>query len=394
MSEQVFRQLLADSGMPTTDAALKQEFRQIADAEGVTLNNDSEYSPFWRLITAIVITPVLWLQELLVTGLMPNMFVRYAVDAFLDLLGDAVDLTRKEAVLTKGMLTFERDNTASPLIIPADTWIETVPISGTVYRVRVTADTAFPNGATSVQVPVEAEYAGVAYNLAAGYLTITPVPVAGVVRVFNAEGWISQPGADRESNDDFRGRIRNQFSAVNQYHTDAVYRSMIAAQTGFATDRIFFEHDAPRGPGTANAFVLFDAGVPSAGYLTQVNDYISVQGNHGHGDDLQIFAMPETWHDLAVTVYVPTWLDASRRDELASDIELYIRSAFREAVPANWQPTLTWPWKRFSFSRLGEELHALFDDEIDSLAWNLVDIVSEMEIPRLQSLTLTLEDAE
>ena len=112
------------------------------------------------------------------------------------------------------------------------------------------------------------------------------------------------PGADEESDDELRERCRNQFNLVGNYHTDAVYRSMIAGVVGLSIDRIFFLHDAPRGPGTANAYLLLDSGVLSDPFITAVNDYINTQGHHGHGDDMQCFGMPETRHDLSVKMYL------------------------------------------------------------------------------------------
>lgn len=391
MSNEIFEKALAESGMPITETSLKQAFQQVAIDEGVELNNSSEYSPFWRMILSIVTLPVMWLQQMIVSVVMPNSYVQFAVDGFLDLLGSAVDLDRKTAQKLTGIVTFERLITGQPLLIQAGTIIKTAPISGAVYRVIVSADTSFTALQTSINVPVIAEAVGSRYNLSAGYFSILNTPISGVTRVFNPSGWITSPGADIESNDNFRLRIRNQFSAVNQYHTDAVYRSIIAGQTGFATDRIYFEHDAPRGPGTANAFILFDAGVPGTEYINQVNDYISTQGYHGHGDDLLVQAMPETTHDISLTVYVPDWVDADTRTALQSDVDQFIRIAFREAVSEVWKPSLTWPWDRFSFSLLGRELHREFSN-ISSINWGQTDIVSLMTIPRLNSLTITIED--
>ncbi len=390
MADPIFKQVLTDSGIPTDSDSMKQAFQQIATEEGVTLNNDSAYSPFWRLILSIASTPVVWLLGLLVDSVLPNSFVKYATGAFLDLLGWAVDLDRKRGGKTQGQIIFERSTVGQVLVIKAGTVVQTVPINGTIYKVIVDQDTTFATADSSLVVNVTAENPGAAYNLAAGYFNTLTEPVAGVSSVSNLAGWITTPGEDVESDDDFRLRIKNQFSAVNQYHTDAVYRSMIAGQTGFAADRIYFEHNPPRGPGSANAFVLFDAGVPGADYLAQVNAYIADQGNHGHGDDLLVMALPETQHTIDVTLYIPDWLTDAESTTLQTNVDQFIRQAFRESSTAGWSPTQTRPWARFSFSRLGEELHAQFSN-IQSIAWGQTDIVSQMNIPRLQALNITLE---
>ena len=148
---------------------------------------------------------------------------------------------------------------------------------------------------------------------------------------------------------------------------------------------MYFEHEAPRGPGSANAFVLFEANVPADSYLEEINDYIRDQGNHGHGDDMLVMAMPETLHDIRVTLWPVLNLPVEQSDKLFADVEMFIRTAFRESTQADYQPTLTYPQSRFSFSRLGEELHQKFP-ELDSLHFDNLDIVSDLNIPRIQTL--------
>ncbi len=74
---------------------------------------------------------------------------------------------------------------------------------------------------------------------------------------------------------------------------------------------------------------------------------------------------------------------------LRADITLFVRAAFRESTESDYQPTLTFPQSRFSFSRLGEELHLQFAG-IESLSFENTDIISELNIPRLQSLEVLL----
>jgi uncharacterized phage protein gp47/JayE len=248
-----------------------------------------------------------------------------------------------------------------------------------------TQTAAFADGVLQLEVPVEAQEVGSGYNLAPGYYAILPVPIAGIAQVVNADGWLIAPGADPEPDDQLRLRVRNQFSAVNQWHTDSVYRAMISAFPGVRPDGVYFLHGAPRGPGSANAYVLFEADVPAATYLQQINAHIRDQGNHGHGDDLLVMVMPETLHALAVTVWPLPLLTIEQRTKLLTEVAQFIRAAFRESGTGEYQPTLTYPQSRFSFSRLGEELHQQFAG-IESLRFDNADIVSELTIPRIKTL--------
>ncbi|ELY6313642.1 baseplate J/gp47 family protein [Cronobacter sakazakii] len=386
-----FEEVVKASGMPVTKEALRERFNGIVQEEGL-ITNTSSMSPFWRLITAIVTTPVLWLKDVLVGTVLANMFVATASGQMLRLLAWAVNVTAKPATAAQGVIRFYKADAGAVVTVKAGTLIQTERINGTVYELATTADFTLAAGVASALIPVQATATGGAFNLAPGYYRILPVAVDGISHAVNETDWLTVPGADEESDDELRERCRNQFNLVGNYHTDAVYRSMIASVAGLSIDRIFFEHEAPRGPGTANAYLLLDTGVTSDPFIEAVNDYITTQGHHGHGDDMQCFAMPETRHTLAVTLYVRNLanLTAEEQSALRTGAENLIRCAFRENN--EFDVKKTWPFSRFSFSNLGRELHRQFA-AIDSLAFSLTDIVSGLSVPRLDTLTVRLMNA-
>jgi len=390
VSDVDFKEALREAGIPTTEAELKKAWEQEAADQGSKISNTSAYSPFWRIITALVTKPVLWLVQFIVDTVLPNFFVKTAVDAWLDMLAWAVNVERKAQTKAQGVLLFTRATAAGTLEVSAGTRVQSAAINGHVYELKTTQPGTFVDGESQLTIPVEAIEAGSGYNLAPGYYAILPVPVPGIVQVVNADNWLTQPGADAEPNDQLRLRVRNQFSAVNQYHTDAVYRAMIASFPGVRLDGVYFEHGAPRGPGSANAFVLFEAGVPADEYLVQINAYIREGGNHGHGDDLLVMVMPETQHAIQLTVWPRANLSNEQRIQLQAQVEQFIRAAFRESTSSDYQPTLTFPQSRFSFSRLGEELHEQFP-RIESLQFANSDILSQLNIPRIESLEVVLD---
>jgi uncharacterized phage protein gp47/JayE len=387
VSDVDFKQALSDAGIPTTEAKLRAAWEAEVVAQGSKLSNTSGWSPFWRVVTALVTKPVMWLLEFIAGTVLPNFFVKTAIGAWLDMLAWQVNVTRKEATKAVGLLLFTRSAIASTLEVPAGTRVQSIAINGNVYVMVTKMAMVFADGQAQLLVPAEASAAGSGFNLAPGYYSILPEPVPGVIQVVNADGWLTQPGADVEADDDLRLRTRNQFSAVNQWHTDAVYRAMIAAFPGVQADGVYFEHGAPRGPGSANAYVLFEADSPADTYLAQINNYIRDQGNHGHGDDLVVMQMPETQHLVQLTLWPKAEVGTERWEALKSDVELYIRAAFRESTTRDFQPTLTYPQSRFAFSRLGEELHQQFTG-IESLNFGNADILSELTIPRLSGVEI------
>ncbi|WP_242210092.1 MULTISPECIES: baseplate J/gp47 family protein [unclassified Pseudomonas] len=391
MSQVDFKKVIADAGIPTTEAGLKAAWEKEVEAQGAKVANTSSYSPFWRVMTALVTKPVLWLLDFLCLTVLPNFFVKTAVDAWLDMLAWAVNVERKGATKARGKLLFTRALPDGVLELEKGIVVQSAAINGNVYQLITTAPATFIAGQLQLEVPVEAIESGSGFNLAPGYYAILPVPVPGIVQVVNKDGWLDSPGADPEPNDQLRLRVRNQFSAVNQWHTDAVYRAMISAFPGVRPDGVYFEHGAPRGPGSANAYVLFDAGVPAVTYLEQINSHIRDLGNHGHGDDLLAMVMPEVPVGVAMSLWPQPNLSAEQIDSLKGEIELFIRAAFRESTPRDYQPTLTYPQSRFSFSRLAEELHQQFAD-IASLRFAPgVDVVSGLNIPRLTSVKVNLQ---
>jgi uncharacterized phage protein gp47/JayE len=385
LSDVDFKQALADAGIPTTEAALRQAWEAEVTAQDSKLANTSSYSPFWRVVTALVTKPVLWLLAFVSDTVLPNFFVKTATGTWLDMLAWAVDVTRKSAVKSKGAILFTRSASAGALQVPIGTVVQSSAINGHVYQLVTTAVGNFTDGLLQLPIPVEAIEEGSGFNLAPGYYAVLPVPVPGIVSVTNTEDWLTSPGADSELDDDLRLRVRNQFSAVNQWHTDAVYRALISAFPGVEPDGVYFQHDAPRGPGSANAFVLFEAGVPADEFLVQINAKIRDEGNHGHGDDMLVMVMPETLVDIDVVIWPRSTLTDAQREKLRADVDLFIRAAFRESSTKDYQPTLTYPQSRFSFSRLGEELHQQFDD-LESLRFENTDVLSELTIPRIRTL--------
>ncbi|TVT90823.1 baseplate J/gp47 family protein [Pseudomonas sp. RGB] len=389
MSDVDFKQALADAGIPVTEDGLRKAWEKEVAAQGSEMSNTSAYSPFWRVMTALVTKPVMWLISFISGTVLPNFFVKTARDKWLDMLAWAVNVERKGATKAKGMLLFTRDVAGGVLQMPAGIKVQSAAINSHIYQLVTTQAVTFADGVLQLEVPAEAQEVGSGFNLAPGYYAILPVPIPGIVQVVNTDGWLIAPGAGPEPDDQLRLRVRNQFSAVNQWHTDAVYRAMISAFPAVRPDGVYFLHGAPRGPGSANAYVLFEADVPAAAYLEQINAHIRDQGNHGHGDDLLVLVMPETLHKLSVTLWPRPALTTEQRAKLQAEAELFIRAAFRESGTGDYQPTLTYPQARFSFSRLAEELHQQFPG-IESLHFDNADIVSELTIPRISSLQVVL----
>lgn len=388
MADVDFREIMQSEGLPTTEKELQTQWQQELAAQGDPINNDSNFSPFRRLIDAMVVQPAKQILDVIADVALPSQFVATASGTPLLLKGAAVQLEPLTQSKAEGLLTITRTTTDQALTIGVGFVVQSPLIKGINYSVITTEAVTLPIGETTALVAVIATAQGSAYNLPANYYNVQVEPVENVT-VTNGDDWLTLPGRDDETDEDFRQRIRNRFNLVGEYHTDAVYKGMLAEQFGLRPDDIYIQHNAPRGPGSANGYVLLPIGNPSSQFIEDINTYITTEGNHGHGDDLQIFEIPETQHDIIIDVWPISGLTTTQANELALNVENFIRAAFREN--SAYTATTTVPGKVFSFSRLTQELHRQFS-RIDRLVFSNVDIPSSVSIPRINALTVTVND--
>lgn len=137
---------------------------------------------------------------------------------------------------------------------------------------------------------------------------------------------------------------------------------------------------------------MIDSGAPAQTFVDTINDYISTQGHHGHGDDMLCMVMPTTSYDLAATVYYDANLDSAAITTLETEVENIIRYVFREnQAYQDENITRTFALEQFSFSRLDQEIHNLLSD-LMSISFSLTDIIpTDINLPVLSSLTITME---
>lgn len=383
-----FEKILSEQGMPTsTDGVITLLEADVTAANSI-ISNNSAMSPFWRLFSACVVTPVLWLiKTLLANHVLPAMFAATATKKYLELKAWDVGLERKEAVKTQGNIIFTKLDINAPVVVEAGTIIQTDSTLGAVYKVVVLNNTLIPAGTLSIPVLCEALEAGAGYNLPAGFFNIMQSVVPGIDSVTNAANWITKSGADTEQDEALALRIRDQFASVGNYHIDAVYRAAIASFAGIQSDLLFFEHNAPRGPGTANCFVMMPVGETPSSLIDSINNYITNQGYHGHGDDLLAIAIPAAPADIELAFWHRENLSVEEIAALEAGIEARVRAAFRESdlYP---EITRTLPQSVFAFSQLTKELHSALPG-LKSIRFTTEDIESALVLPRINSLTIT-----
>ncbi|MDQ2108587.1 MULTISPECIES: baseplate J/gp47 family protein [unclassified Vibrio] len=393
-----FIDVLADSGIPVTPEALEAQLKNEVSGAGSNLSNDSEMSPFWRWVRSAVITPVIWLIRTLLAGyVMPNMFVATAGRWALVLKAWEHNVTPKDAVKTRGYITLTKNNAADAITVPAGTIIQTLPIDSRVYKVIVVEETLINAGQSTGKVMTEAEQAGAAYNLPAGYFNILPSGISGINAAINEPDWITRLGADVESDEELALRIQTAFTSSGEWHIDDVYRSIISQVAGIRSDNIFFENTGHIIPGSANAYILMEVGETPPNILQQLNQHIMDLGHHGHGDLLTCLAIPDSHYDVVTEIVLVNNLSDQQIVNALLEVEDRVRAAFRETA-AYTDMTRARPLSRFSLSQLGAEIHGAMA-AVESVRFIVngqiqQDIVSGLQQPRLATLIVKELDDE
>lgn len=373
-----FEQVLIDAGIPTTEDSAKTLWDGIVKAQGFEVSNNSPFSPFWRLLKAIATAPLLLIVKVLTTHIMPNTFVLTSKDQWLDNHGASRNTPRLKALKAQGNVQITRVDGSEELVIPAGTIIQSSPINNIVYQVKTLYDTTLAVDELSQLALVEALTEGTEQNLTGGYYNAFAVPIEGV-SVVNLENWLISPGQDIESNENYQLRQRDKFATLGKFHVDAVYRAIICEFPGMLAENVAFERNAPRGAGSANAYVHLAVGSISDAAIDVINAHIT-SGNHGNGDDLVVYATPTQGQNITLDY----WLHANEAD-IATEIEQFIRAAFREN--SAYKATVCNVNSTFSFSLLASELHNQFPG-IKSLKFTNADIETALWLPVIDSLTL------
>jgi hypothetical protein len=372
-----FKKLMTDAGLPITENLAKQQWENQLDEQDITIENNSPFSPFWRTIKALITLPVVSLFEWVAQSLFPDLFIMLAGrDALISLHGPSRNVFVFDAIKARGILKLQRTETAGVLSLPVGSLVESDSISGNIYQLTLLDSAVFKEDESTIQVLVEAVVAGQGHNLPTSSYYKLVTPIDGV-SVTNEADWLIVPGANEENTEAYRNRIRNVFGTAAKWHINTVYKAIIS-DFGIPINNIEIVNGAPRGAGTANAYIYLNVGAVSSALLTVINQHIREKGHHGHGDDFMVYVIPTNNIDA-----IATYKLHANSNDISTDIENFIKAAFR--LNDSYQPTRTLPQSTFSMSVLATELHQQFP-ELSSITFDITDIENGLWLPHLNSL--------
>ena len=157
--------------------------------------------------------------------------------------------------------------------IPAGRIVRTLPDgAGRIYRYGTIAAAVLPAGAEHVDVEAEAEDYGAAANASAGQICELVTPVTGIAGVSNPAGWLTEEGADEETDTQLRERIALQWQGNNGC-TKYAYAAWALSVPGVTSVSILDRH--PRGQGTVDVVVRGADVLPTEALLEKVRAAIA-----------------------------------------------------------------------------------------------------------------------
>ena len=278
----------------------------------------------FRTLAALSMQGVSELYALLWEKVLPNSYAATATGNWLDLIAKDVDLERHWAEKAKGFVTMTREEaTGGAVVIEAGSIVKTqTTASGDELRFFTARETILPEGATSVPVPVQAEFAGAKYNVSEGAITILVTHIYGIDGIANAADWLTDEGSDDESDDSLRERYFLRWNELSTGSTALAYKSWAMRTPGVLDAAVHDLH--PRGQGTVDVIITSYDGEPSEALLSEVAAYIETK--RPQCSDVLVKAPTPVPVDIAAALWLPG--NAGDTEATIAEAQVIIQAMF------------------------------------------------------------------
>ena len=138
----------------------------------------------------------------------------------------------------------------------------------------------------------------------------------GVDHVTNENGWLYQEGADVESVENFRERIKESWSELAELTTEDKLRNVAKKVSGVLDVKIDAQH--PRGQGTTDIIVTGTGGEATKELLQKVEAATSyLKGSY---DDFLYKSSVVIYQDIIITLYIAREADTDEAETAAESI--------------------------------------------------------------------------
>lgn len=223
--------------------------------------------------------------------------LKYASGNYLDNLGAYQDCIRQQpsyaAVTEKFILS-----TSQPIMqtIPKGTRVST----GNAVYFATTEDIQVPSGATDISATLKCLTPGIIGNdFTPGQINVLVDPLPWIASVTNSD--TSQGGADLESDDNFRERIRQAPEGFSVAGPSGAYEYFAKLYNQSVSDVKVSSPSA----GNVDVRVLLQNGtVPDSTFLNGLNEYLSDKTRRPLTDNVTVNAPDVVNYDIALTYYI------------------------------------------------------------------------------------------
>ena len=199
---------------------MKEHYRELS---GFVPDNESDIMLRLRVLAGEVFK-----EQAYADFILRQMFPTTAQGGYLDEHAAQRNITRKAAVKAVGSVTFSTDSDEhGDIVIPAGTVVCT---TGDMKRFVTGSDAVILSTLHSAVASVTAAYGGSEYNVGAGAVGIIVTPVLGVDSVTNPAQMTG--GADAETDEQLRERIKDSFVNISNGTNEAYYRSVAMSVDG------------------------------------------------------------------------------------------------------------------------------------------------------------------
>jgi len=245
------------------------------------------------------------------------------------------NVSRLAAVKARRAVILKRNSSSGDIFIAAGSVIQSrQDRNGDRYRFLTIQDYTMADGETELEVTIEAENAGAAYNLPAGTVDQQGTLLSGIDEIddttLDADERFVSEGADEESDSRLRRRYLLAWHAVTRGSNTAAYLYWLLSDVRVA--QAWIDANGPRGEGTITCYVISTVGAPSAELLTDLREDIIgtaaedyEDGKRPAGDDVWIQGPNEKEIDLTFTVQ---YLSGTNADDLDDEIRAILAAYF------------------------------------------------------------------
>ena len=219
---------------------------------------------------------------------------------------------RKTGEKTRGYVTVYRREYNFPVKIKkGHPFVTNSDANGEYLTYYATEDTVLKEGEKESKVLVEAENAGIAYNVATGKIIKTLVHIDGYESVKNEDNWIIESGTEEEALEALRQRCLNSRAEFARLNTDRKIKSIVESISGVMTADI--DSQAPRGEGTTDVIITGSEGIADKTLIDKVTAAIQeMEGSYGN---YLVKSAESVQQDFDITLYVESGLNLSGYEE-------------------------------------------------------------------------------